>query len=692
MQSEIFIENQRLDLSEGLSNLLTFAIDDIKEIGTRNTSFSKTIILPGTANNNKQFGHIFDVTISGTYDETVANVGYNFNASKEAACIIFQNHIQVFKGILRLLKMVIDKGVPEYECVVFGELGGLINALGNKKLEDLDFSAYDHAWTTGNITASWDAAPGTGYFYPLIDYGDVSAAKVDFDIRALRPALFVREYLDKIITDAGYTFASALFETDRFKRLVVPNNQKSLQTITDRLVQGIDVTTGQVVIQNGVDDEAPILQAIRTASGFTYLAGVWTYTGTDTKTFKIKGRLSGDYYSTIESVQIQVKKNGAQVYTGVPFLTPTFGTTDVAFTHIIMTTIVDEFILVTMATGDTIEFSAKVANNVGSYRLRTNFVSFEIYNPTPIFVDLAPGGNLVISDTIPQNVLQRDFFSSVLRLFNLYVYESNIKTKFLAITPQVDFYNVTGVVDWTYKMDRSKLIELTPMSELNARYYDFKFKPDTDYYGELYRKRYNEGYGDRLFDSEFAFTGDVQDIELIFAASVLVGYGGTDKITAALYKKPISTEEPTATVIRIMQTKKITGVAAWSIQNIGVDLLAGLTVYGYGGHYDDPDAPANDIHFGVPRELFFTLLTGAINVTQFNVYWSSYMAEITDKDSKLLAAFFKLTNADIYNLDFSKYIYLDGSYFRLNKIIDWNASEPEVSKVELLKVINTTYL
>lgn len=144
MTSEIFIENKQVDISEGLSNLITYAIDDIKDIGSRNTSFSKTIILPGTARNNALFGHIFDVTVMNPYDATELNTGLNFNASKKADCLIFQNHIQVFKGIFRLLKIVINEGVPEYECAVFGELGGLVNSIGNAKIEDLDFSAYDH--------------------------------------------------------------------------------------------------------------------------------------------------------------------------------------------------------------------------------------------------------------------------------------------------------------------------------------------------------------------------------------------------------------------------------------------------------------------------------------------------------------------------------------------------------------------
>jgi len=73
------------------------------------------------------------------------------------------------------------------------------------------------------------------------------------------------------------------------------------------------------------------------------------------------------------------------------------------------------------------------------------------------------------------------------------------------------------------------------------------------------------------------------------------------------------------------------------------------------------------------------------------VYWSPYMAEITDKDSKLMTCWMKLDNSDVFGLDFSKLVYVDGSYWRLNKIEDWDASDPGVCKVELLKVINLLY-
>ena len=67
------------------------------------------------------------------------------------------------------------------------------------------------------------------------------------------------------------------------------------------------------------------------------------------------------------------------------------------------------------------------------------------------------------------------------------------------------------------------------------------------------------------------------------------------------------------------------------------------------------------------------------------------MAEITDKDSKLLLCKAKLSRRDVANIDFSKLIWIDGSLFRLNKIIDYNASNEDLCTLELLKVINKIY-
>jgi hypothetical protein len=46
---------------------------------------------------------------------------------------------------------------------------------------------------------------------------------------------------------------------------------------------------------------------------------------------------------------------------------------------------------------------------------------------------------------------------------------------------------------------------------------------------------------------------------------------------------------------------------------------------------------------------------------------------------------------DIYSLDFSKLIMIDGGLWRLNNISDYNPMDIGITKAEFLKVIETTY-
>lgn len=223
------------------------------------------------------------------------------------------------------------------------------------------------------------------------------------------------------------------------------------------------------------------------------------------------------------------------------------------------------------------------------------------------------------------------------------------------------------------------------MSEVNARFYEFAYKQDSDYWNEEYQKRYNETYGNRRYDTQFDFSKDIERAELIFASTPLVQYGGDDKVIPAIYKGEPGDEKPFEGSIRILQLKQI-ACASWDLKN-GSTVLRSNTIYGYAGHFDDPASPGADLNFGATQELFYP--GGSTGNNQFNLYWSQYMAEITDKDSRLILAYFRLDEQDIAELDFSKFIWIDGNLFRLHKIVDWNATRPDECMVELLKVVQT---
>ena len=110
MRTKLILEGIDLDLFEDIDTSFTYVIDDVRDFGSRNTSFSKTITIPGNAVNNKAFGHIFNLGSANDYDNQLPNIGYNFNASVSARCIVLIDQIQVFKGSLRLLEIIDTDG------------------------------------------------------------------------------------------------------------------------------------------------------------------------------------------------------------------------------------------------------------------------------------------------------------------------------------------------------------------------------------------------------------------------------------------------------------------------------------------------------------------------------------------------------------------------------------------------------
>ena len=145
-----------LDLYDSIPVPITYSILDIREPEKRRTSWSKTITIPGTKNNNRIFSHVYEIGQDGwvTIGNTSVYEGFNPNLRKE--CIVMNDGIQVLKGNLQLKKIKRDPtGNIEYEIALNGDLTSLFYDVGMTKLADLDLSEWDHQWSKTNIEQSW---------------------------------------------------------------------------------------------------------------------------------------------------------------------------------------------------------------------------------------------------------------------------------------------------------------------------------------------------------------------------------------------------------------------------------------------------------------------------------------------------------------------------------------------------------
>jgi hypothetical protein len=109
--------------------------------------------------------------------------------------------------------------------------------------------------------------------------------------------------------------------------------------------------------------------------------------------------------------------------------------------------------------------------------------------------------------------------------------------------------------------------------------------------------------------------------------------------------------------------------------------------------YDDPYNPSEDLGFNLTNEIYWANAFNNVitfnNTNLYNKFYKKFIEEITDPNSKIVNGYFYLTPSDIANLSFKKQYYFEGQYFRLNKVENYNPSNP-LTKCEFLKIKEAT--
>ena len=246
--TKIYINNEQIDLKEDVSIPLNFNIADIREPEKRSTTWSKTVILPGSTFNNELFSNIWNVNAVINSTGTT-NFTPNFNPNLKAQAEITYNEAIQFKGICQLLNVnVTDKYEIEYEVAFFGELQNVYQFFNNSYLRDIDLSEYNHTLDKDNQVTSWSAPIGIGYVYPMIDYGH--RINSEFKVEEMYPAIYVKTIIDKMFLQAGFSYQSNFFNTELFKRLIIPYSGGSSLLLTNNQVDDRTFRASSTTVQS----------------------------------------------------------------------------------------------------------------------------------------------------------------------------------------------------------------------------------------------------------------------------------------------------------------------------------------------------------------------------------------------------------------------------------------------------------
>lgn len=132
---ELYIEGTQVDLDEKVQIQMVKQLTDVYDPSKIKNDHSRTITIPNTPNNNKVFGKIWSVDKTINYNALLPNQGKNFNPSKKANFILYENGTVYEKGYLKLNEILFEeKKNWRYSITLFGERGDFLSKFDDTTL------------------------------------------------------------------------------------------------------------------------------------------------------------------------------------------------------------------------------------------------------------------------------------------------------------------------------------------------------------------------------------------------------------------------------------------------------------------------------------------------------------------------------------------------------------------------------
>jgi hypothetical protein len=691
----LLVNNSPVDLSDNFDILISKSIADIKSPETRSSEWTKTVVIPGTRANNKLFGHIFEVeqTIQGT-----TQFAPDFNPNKKADVVVLLDEVEQLRGFIRLIQInVLDSTDIQYECSLHGQTADLFTTIADRKLNVLNFSEYNHTLSSGTVINSWDTsivkngstqafAYGEGYLYALIDKGYSTTRNINrFDVPSMTPCLYAKTIVDKIFTNAGYSYTNdSFFNNDRFKRLVIPppngllvdaitleqRRFKAGRSSSQLLLTGgtliFDVDSGGNFYDNGNNYNTTTGAYIVPAGG-NYVFEAYLEL--------LLSNIFPSILTTTFGIGIGIYVNDKLIKKSL--VGNTIGGTRAYHLH---------FDLQNLLVGDSVKLKMMgVYNVVNNYQLTD--AQFTLAMVVNSFLEnnctgfnYGYGSTTDFAQFLNSEVKQSDMLMSFVKMFNLYIEPSQDQPKILRIVPRDDFYNGVNV-DWTKKLDYSQPVEIVPMGDLDANPYVFTYKEGADTSNKEYQEMYQSTYGSRTYKIDNDFVKTEKKIDIVFSPTQIKNYNNNQKNFVLSYVESEKDGD-----LRIMYYGGLQSDVYWDLLLFSYmdSIVYPQTKLPITIHYDSVTAPTFDILFGMPKELGVGAGYQYGNFNLVTNFYYRFITEITNKNSKIVRAYFRITPSDWFNLRFNNLYFFEGQYWRLNKVSDYNPVEEGVYECEFL--------
>jgi hypothetical protein len=718
---KIVLSTGELDVAEKVSLPITFNIGDIRDLTSRKGTFSKTVVLEGTKNNNELLGHYYDVNIqAGT-----------FNINTLTKCQVIQNGVPILdEALLQLVsvnKVQTNNSYEDevsYSVLIKDSRAEFFTAITNANLTDLDFTDLDHAFDSSAIVATFNNTVADGYKY-VMGYNNTN----QYNANDFKPAIYAQIYWDRIFAVAGFTYTWADIASSHFDKLLIPYNGETNDqnyedykveatntwTTTNVQATGYNVTFSEAVDSGwselidtqGIFD--PTLGEYSSPFNTSGIAGEhYVYSLTIGGTIDLDNTSGATAYFNPSSmnyrvfVRVSVEGFGQAIVYGsnialTQISTPTIAngsTTILTFTDTFNIPAVTNGLISGIASGDIQILEVGVQISSSNYNNNVNPIWYTATYPTPAAVNVVldltsinmvilpsnniqvTGGTLTMNQYVPVEIKQSDFVKGILQMYNLYVEQDIDNPNNLVLRHRDEYYDSGAEKDWSSKLAKDRAQDLIFLPDLTNKKLKLTYAQDEDQFNTQYTQLTGEIYGQIEYTFDNEYVKDVDTKELLFSPTPVYYTPFGAYVPAIIGSSPNNN-------IRILYDGGEQVCGLFDIVDFGTTGNYNVTTYPMLGHFNNALTPTFDINFGTNDFYFYQTESLTAN-NLYNLYWRRTVNQINV--GKMLIALFDLDEVDIQSLKLNDKIYIDNSWWNINKIADYNANNNQLTKVELISI------
>ena len=510
---QLYIEGQRLELFKDESVTITDSIKNVRDIEKVFTAFTQSFSIPASKTNNKIFKHYYNYNI---------DIGFDFDARKKVDAIIEVNNIPFRTGKIKLEGVDMKNNKPHtYRITFFGDIVELKDKLGEKKLSDLDLTAYNLTYdeatvetklTTAESSSNHIIAPLITHSQRLFYDSDTASDVADSgDLHyhsgggqhikgvkwnELKYAIRVNKIIEQIETDFGLSFSSDFFKNtslEEFDHLFLWLHRKSgavedlsgSTTTFETIIDGWTPVT-KTTIYNSFEivltstSCTVTFPTFGTTGGGSTVSGLGTFnvalTTSDTDAYDIALLRDGTSVFNKTGHTGDITISGTSTGSGTNAFTYAAGTytvvitstAQISFTNVIWNV---EYHIPKKAN---LILSSTTGGATGAYNTNSSF-TFNINKQIP-------------------DIKILDFLTGLFKTFNLTAFVQN---GVIQVKPLDDFYTGTNTYDITEFVDvnSSKVDVALPFKEVR-----FKFKDTKTFLANKFSELNNRNWGETSYN------------------------------------------------------------------------------------------------------------------------------------------------------------------------------------------------